>query len=156
MAKRKKLVVTYYNTNNLPQGEELEQRKRQCNTDAERVLFLYELYRNMTLWEAYRKYIEFYGGVMQKVAVGARINGLCKLGILYKSTEQIREERGALNNFFKLWPEDNEFPEDFDMTTLDKINVPLCFGPDGQPDAERTRQDFETKLQIKLNEYTNG
>ena len=152
MAKRKKPVVTYYNTNNLPQGDELEQRKNQCNSDAERVQFLYELYKNMTLWEAYRKYIEFYGGTMQKVAVGARINGLCKLGVLYKSTEQIREERGALNNIFKLFPEDG-FPDDFDMSTLDKINVPLCFGADGQPDAERTRQDFEIKLQNKLNEY---
>lgn len=152
MAKRKKLVVTYYNTNNLPQGEELEQRKRQCNTDAEKVLLLFELYKNMTLWEAYRKYIEFYGGTMQKVAVGARINGLCKLGVLYKSTEQIREERGALNNIFKLFPEDG-FPDDFDMTTLEKIHVPFYFGVDGNPDEARTRLEFETKLQNKLNEY---
>ena len=153
MAKRKKLVVTYYNTNNLPQGEELEQRKRQCNTDAEKVLLLFELYRTMTPWEAHRQYIHHYGGNMQKVAVGARINGLCKLGLLYKSTEQIREERNSLNNIVKLWPEDNEFPEDFDMTTLDEIKVPLYFGTDGQPDAHRTRQEFETKLQNKLNEY---
>ena len=153
MARKKKPVVTYYNTNNLPQGEELERRKRQCNTDAAQIQFLFELNRNMTIWDAYRKYIEVFGIEMQKVEVGARIKGLCKLGILYKSTQQIREERGALNNIFKLWPEDDSFPNDFDMKTLDKINVSLCFDSNGNPDAEKTRQIFETKLQNKLKEY---
>ena len=154
MAKKKKgtLMVTYYNTNNLPQGEELEQRKRQCNSDAEKVLLLFELYKSMTMWEAHRQYITHYGGDMQKVAIGARIKGLCKLGVLYKTTLQIREERGALNYIFKLFPEDG-FPDDFNMETLDEIKVPLYFGTDNQPDADRTRQEFETKLQNKLKEY---
>ena len=151
-SKRKKLFVEYFNTNNLPQGEELEQRKRQCNTDAEKVLLLFYLYKAMTPWEAHRQYINHFKTDIQKVAIGARIKGLCKLGLLYKSTIQIREERGALNNVVKLFPQEG-FPEDFDMDTLEKIHIPLSFGSDGLPDAEKTRQEFEIKLQEKLKEY---
>lgn len=150
---RKTYNVTYYNTNNLPQGEELERRKRQCQSDAEQILLLFELYKAMTTWEAHRQYlIHFDNKKMQKVAVGARIKGLCNAGALYKSTDNIREERGALNCVFKLFPEEG-FPDDFDMSTLDNINVSLEFGSDGFPDAEKTRQAFEIKLQKKLKEY---
>jgi hypothetical protein len=153
MAKKKKgtLKVTYYNTNNLPQGEELEERKRKCNGDAEKVLLLYELYKSMTPWEAHRKYLETFGDI-KKIVIGARIKGLCDIGLLYKSIEQVMEQEGALNNVVRLFPEEG-FPDDFDMSTLDKIHIPLIFTSEGKVDAERTRQDFEIKLQIKLKEY---
>jgi len=150
MAKRK-LKVNYYNTTNYPQGEELEQRKRQCNSDAERVLLLYELHKSMTPWEAHRRYLETFGDI-QKIVIGARIKGLIDAGYLYKSIEQVVEERGALNNVVRLFPEEG-FPDDFDMSTLDKIHIPLCFTSEGKVDAEKTRQDFEIKLQIKIKEY---
>jgi hypothetical protein len=148
---KRKLTVTYYNTTNYPQGEELEQRKRKCNSDAERVLLLYELHKSMTPWEAHRKYLEYFGDI-EKIVIGARIKGLCDKGLLYKSIEQVMEQEGALNNIVRLFPEEG-FPDDFDMSTLDKIHIPLYFTSEGKVDAEKTRQDFETKLQIKLKEY---
>lgn len=153
MAKRK-LQVTYYNTTNIPQGAELEQRKQKCNSDAERVLLLYELYKSMTPWEAHRKYLEHFGDI-EKIVIGARIKGLCDKGLLYKSIEQVMEQEGALNNVVRLFPEEG-FPADFDMTTLDKIHVPLYFNTEGKVDAEKTRQEFEIKLQNKLKEYEPG
>jgi hypothetical protein len=154
MAKRK-LKVTFYNTNNLPQEEELKQRKRQCNSDAERVLLLFELSKSMTIWEAHRQYLENWGGKMQKVAIGARIKGLCDMGVLYKTIHQIREERGALNYIYKLFPEEG-FPDDFNMDTLDDIKIPLSFTSEGRVDVEKTRNEFEKKLQIKIKEYEPG
>ena len=107
----------------------------------------------MNMWEAYHKYVEnFENKSIQKIQIGARINGLCKKGLLYKSKEQIREERGALNNVFKLFPQEG-FPDDFEMSTLEIIKVPLKFGDNGFPDAEATKKEFEIKLQKKLKEY---
>jgi hypothetical protein len=148
---RKKLKVTYYNTTNLPQGEELEQRKKKCNSDAERVLLLYELYKSMTPWEAHRKYLQHFGDI-EKIVIGARIKGLCDKTLLYKSIEQVMEQEGALNNIVRLFPQEG-FPEDFDMTTLEKIHQVVHFGSDGRPDVERTRQEFEIKLQNILKDY---
>lgn len=151
---KKKLTVTYYNTTNLPQGEELMYRQLKCSSDAERVLLLYELYKSMTPWEAHRKYQEHFGYIA-KIAIGARIKGLCDKGLLYKSIEQVMEQEGALNNVIRLFPEEG-FPEDFDMTTLDKIHVSLYFNTEGKVDVEKTTQEFESKLQNKIKEYEPG
>jgi hypothetical protein len=150
-----RIEVNYYNSTNLPpQGADIQRRKDKCNSDAEKILYLYELQNSMTPWEAYRQFISTWGEIEKNVC-SARIKGLCDKGYLYKSTEQVMEQEGALNNVVKLFPQEG-FPEDFDMTSLDKIHVPLSFGSDGLPDAEKTRQEFEIKLQEKLNEYNNG
>jgi hypothetical protein len=158
MAKRKKVTyrVVYYNTTNLPQGEELKGRIKSCISDCEKVLLLYELNNSMTIWETFRQFQITYGGNIQKIEIGARIKNLCAAGVLYKSVLQVREERGALNYIYKLWPEDGEFPEDFDMDSLEKIHIPFYFGTDGYPDEQRTRQEFEKKLQSKLKQYAIG
>ncbi len=148
---RKKLMVTYYNTTNLPQGEDLERLKNNCNKDAERVLLLFELFQNMTTWEAHRKFEEHFEP-RQKVAVGARINGLCKKFFLYRSTEKRRDlDTNELNCVFKLFPQDGETPDDYDMSTLIMIKNPLEFNSEtGLADGEATINLLTKKLNEKL------
>lgn len=146
-------VMYYHNTTNL-QGQELEQRKSSCEKDAQKVLYLFETKLSLTAWEAFREFQQtFPTHHIQKIAVAARIKDLTKAGVLYKSTEQVRDlETGAINNKYKLFPYQG-FPDDFDMNTLEIIKVPLKFGSDGRPDADQTRLEFERKLQTKISEY---
>jgi hypothetical protein len=155
MPKRKtNLRVPFWNTPNLPEGPELEKIVQQCNDDAERVLLLFMLKKEMTVWEAFHSYNELFGGNIQKVAVGARIKGLCESGYLYKTNRQVIEERGVLNYIFKLWPQEEvDLPEDYNTDSLEKIHQVVYFTNTGTVDLEKTRQEFETKLQNIYNKY---
>lgn len=145
--------VFYYNSTNLPEGQELTNRINQCEGQSEQFLLLFELYKNLTTWEARRKYIDHFQQIDERQP-GRAIRSLCIAGVVYKSTEQIREHTGALNNVYKLWPEDGHFPEDFDMLTLEKVHVPLIFDTEvGQPNALLTLNSFIEKLNEKLVEY---
>ena len=153
MAKAK-LMVTYWNTTNLPQGVELERLKNNCNSDAEKVLLLYQLYPHMTVWEAHRKFEEHFE-TRQKVAIGARIKGLCEVFNLYRSTEKRRDlETNSLNYVFKLFPQNGDMPDDYDMSTLESLHTPLQFDTQtGIVDGMATLNQFIKKLNKKLAEY---
>ena len=154
MPKAKKIVVTYYNTNNLPNDAELKIRQQECNKEAEKVLLLFELNKQLTPWEAFRKYKEIWPNDVQKIAIAARIRGLCDQGILYKSTTQVREEKGALNHLYKLKPE-NGVIDDSEAEKVYKLVQHVYYNPDNSIDLERVRNEFETKLQNIINNNNN-
>lgn len=154
MPKAKKLVVTYYNTNNLPNDDELKRRQQECNKEAEKVLLLFEIFKELTPWGAFRKYKEIWPNDVQKIAIAARIRGLCDKGILYKSTNQVREEKGALNHLYKLKPQ-NGVIDDSEADRIYKIVQHVYYNPDNSIDTERVRNEFETKLQNIINNNKN-
>ncbi len=156
MPKRKKnsgFNVVYYNTTNLPQGTELQSRINKCEGQNEQFLLLFELHKNLTKWDARRKYIEMFQYI-DEIQPGRAINSLMDAGVVYISTEKIREERGALNYVYKLWPSDGSFPTDFNMAKLEKINNPIVFDKEtGEPNRKDSLIEYVKKQNKKLNEY---
>lgn len=153
MPKVKKIVVTYYNTNNLPNEAELQKRKLECNNIAERVLFLFEIKKQMTPWQAFRQYKLMWSEDIQKISIAARIRGLCDRGILYKTIKQVKEEKGSLNFIYKLKPENGIIDDESER--IDKIVQPIHYSIDGTIDIEKVRTEFETKLQNTIKHNNN-
>jgi hypothetical protein len=144
------MATIYHNTTDIS-GEELKQRIERCKGQNKQFLELFRIFHNMTKWEARRQYIQHCRHI-DEIQPQRAINALCKQGHIYKSTEKWKEERGAENFVYKLFPTDGSFPEDFNMNSLDKIYTVVIFN-DGVLDEEATRQSFEKKLAKKVKEY---
>jgi len=146
------MSTIYHNTTDIS-GEELRYRISKCEGQNEQFLELFKIYKNMTKWEARRKYVEHFGHI-DEIQPGRAINSLVDAGSVYKSTEKWMEERGAKNYVYKLYPTDGTFPEDFN-NTVEKIVVELQFNEDGTVDLDATASLFIDKLNKKDIKYSN-
>jgi hypothetical protein len=144
------MATVYHNTTHI-QGAELKARLAKCEGQNEQFKELFNIYGNMTKWEARRRYQEHYGEI-DEIQPGRAINTLVDQGHIYKSTEKWREERGALNFVYKLYPTDGSVPEDFN-NNVEKIIVSLQFNADGTINLEATSDIFISKLDKLNNKY---
>jgi len=148
---RRRRPIVYHNTTNVT-GEELRRRIEKCEGQNEQFLELFRLYGNMTKWNARRLYIEHFGPI-DEIQPGRAINSLMDKGLLYKSTEQLPEERGANNFVYKLFPTDGTIPTDFN-NNKEKIIVEVQFNEDGTVDLDATSDIFIKKLTQKDLKYS--
>jgi len=144
------MATVYHNTTHI-QGAELKARLAKCEGQNEQFKELFNIYGNMTKWEARRRYQEHYGEI-DEIQPGRAINTLVDQGHIYKSTEKWREERGALNFVYKLYPTDGSVPADFN-NNVEKIIVSLQFNADGTINLEATSDIFISKLDKLNNKY---
>lgn len=146
------MATIYHNTTGID-GKELKIRLAKCNGQNEQFHELFKIYKSMTKWEARRKYIDHFCDI-DEIQPGRAINSLMDLGLVYKSTEKWREERGALNFVYKLMPIDGSIPEDFN-NNVEKITVQIQFNEDGTVNGEATTELFINKLIKAENKYSN-
>lgn len=137
------MATVYHNTTNID-GNELKRRLAKCEGQNEQFKELFNIYGHMTKWEARRRYIEHFGPI-DEIQPGRAINTLVDEGYVYKSTEKWREERGALNFVYKIYPTDGSVPEDFN-NNVPKIIVPLQFSEDGTINISLMFDLFSDKL----------
>jgi hypothetical protein len=137
------MATVYHNTTGI-NGMELKNRLAKCEGQNDQFKELFIIYHQMTKWEARRRFQEHFGEI-DEIQPGRAINTLMEQGIVYKSTEKWREERGALNFVYKLYPTDGSVPEDFN-NNVEKIIVPLQFNEDGTINGELTTELFIDKL----------
>jgi hypothetical protein len=137
------MATVYHNTTGI-NGMELKNRLAKCEGQNDQFKELFIIYNQMTKWEARRRFQEHFGEI-DEIQPGRAINTLMEQGIVYKSTEKWREERGALNFVYKLYPTDGSVPEDFN-NNVEKIIVPLQFNEDGTINGELTTELFIDKL----------
>jgi hypothetical protein len=145
------MATVYHNTTHL-EGRELQQRIDNAEGQLEQIQELFTIYKSMTRWETRRKYIEHFGHI-DEAQPGARIDALVEKGIIYKSTEKWREEKGAYNFVYKLYPTDGTIPEDYN-NKVPKIIVPLQFNEDGTINLEATSDIFISKLNKQDKKYS--
>lgn len=143
-------MATYYNTTDL-NGKELAIRLSKCQGQNDQFYELFKIYGFLTKWEARRKYVEHFTEI-DEIQPGRAINSLVKEGKVYKSTEKIREERGALNFVYKLFPIDGSIPEDFN-NQAEKILVEIQFNEDGTPNFDKTLEIFLNKFNSLEKKY---
>ena len=144
------MATIYHNTTGIS-GDELQQRINKCNGQNEQFLELFKIYKNMTKWEARRKYIQHFGDI-DEIQPGRAINTLMEQGLVYKSTETWLEERGARNFVYKLFPTDGSIPDDIN-NIKEKIIVEVQFNEDGTPNFDNTLEVFLTKFTQKEKKY---
>lgn len=143
-------LTVYHNTTHI-EGKELKQRIDNAEGQLEQIQELFKIYGQMTRWETRRKYIDHFGPI-DEAQPGARIDALVEKGIIYKSTEKWKEERGAMNFVYKLYPTDGTIPEDYN-NKVPKIMVPLQFNEDGTLNFDNTLEVFLTKFTQKEKKY---
>ena len=133
---------------------EIEQREIIANKQSEQFEYLFNLYKSMTPLEGRRRYIQHFKVDCGIRVPGARYDDLISKGIIYKSSQRVMEENGALNYVWKLLPKDGSIPEDYNMKKQ-KISVEIQFNETtGEIDEQKTLEVFFDKFD-KYREQNN-
>jgi hypothetical protein len=138
-------VNTFLNPEDPDELRELQLREEYANVQSDRFEFLFRKYKELTNKEARRRYIEHFKYIQETVP-GGRIDELVDRGIVYKSTQKVMEEAGAMNVLYKLLPEDGTIPSDYDVK-VQKISVIIQFDEEtGLVDELKTTEVFFNNL----------
>jgi hypothetical protein len=125
---------------------EIQQRENIANKQSEQFEYLFNLYKAMTPLEGRRRYIQHFKIDCGERVPGARYEDLISKGIIYKSSQRVMEENGALNYVWKLLPKDGSIPEDYNMKKQ-KISVEIQFNETtGEIDEQKTLEVFFDKF----------